>query len=491
MIIHLIGGALGRRRGVVTITLLEPEKSLKQAETQGQTRVVAFHGGMAGSIAPFALFVVGVVAIALSGAPDEKGFWPALLAALSLGLLLARDRDGYCEAALEGMAQNIVVIMIMAWLLSSTVGVLLRTTGFVDSLVWSATQLELGSVSYTGASFLICCAVSTSTGTSLGTILICGPLLYPAGIALGAHPATLAGAILGGATFGDSISPISDTTIASALTQEADIGGTVRTRLKYVIPAAIAAFGATLASAACNSGAGLATLSTPPAGDPKALPMALAPAVILFLLLRGKHLLHGLLAGLLTGTLTGLALGLLPVERVISLDPVHFTARSFLIDGIQRGVGISIFTLLLIGLVSGLEAGGALRRLVDWASRSSRGKRSAEAWIAGSAGVASALTTHSIVAILTVGDFAKATGRRFHLDRYRRANLLDLTVVVPPFLLPYCIPVILAYGVTTTDTGGPGVSPLAVGMHNFYSWAVLLALILAIATGWGSKTEES
>ncbi len=465
---------------------------MKKPDSPPQTGPLRFHGGVAGSIAPFALFVAGVVAVALSGAPNETGFWPVLVAALSLGLLLARDRGVYCEAVLEGMARKIVVIMIMAWLLSSTVGVLLRATGFVDSLVWSATQLELGPVPYVAASFLICCAVSTSTGTSLGTILICGPLLYPAGVALGAPAAPLAGAILGGATFGDSISPISDTTIASALTQEADIGGTVGSRLKYVVPAVVAALGATLVSAAwATTGDGLPAAAAPPSGDPKALPMVLAPAVILFLLLRGRHLLHGLLAGLMTGTIVGLALGLLPFERVLSLDPVNFTARSFMIDGIQKGVGISIFTLLLVGLVSGLEAGGALGNLVDWASRSSHGTRSAEAWIAASAGLASALTTHSIVAILTVGEFAKETGRRFRIHRYRRANLLDLTVVVLPFLLPYCIPVILAYGITASDTGRAAVSPLAVGMHNFYSWSVLAALVLAIATGFGSETETA
>ena len=46
------------------------------------------------------------------------------------------------------------------------------------------------------------------------------------------------GAVIGGATFGDNISPVSDTTIASASTQGADIGGVVRSRLKYAIPAA-------------------------------------------------------------------------------------------------------------------------------------------------------------------------------------------------------------------------------------------------------------
>jgi Na+/H+ antiporter NhaC len=45
------------------------------------------------------------------------------------------------------------------------------------------------------------------------------------------------GAILAGATVGDSLSPVSDTTIASAGTQRMDIGGTVRARLPYAATA--------------------------------------------------------------------------------------------------------------------------------------------------------------------------------------------------------------------------------------------------------------
>ena len=64
-----------------------------------------------------------------------------------------------------------------------------------------------------------------------------------AGIILGGSPMFLAGAIVSGAIFGDNLAPISDTTIASASTQQfrdgrpADVGGCVKTRFKYSIVA--------------------------------------------------------------------------------------------------------------------------------------------------------------------------------------------------------------------------------------------------------------
>ena len=162
---------------------------------------------MAGALAPLGVFLAGVAWLALQGAPDERGFWPVLLAALTVGLLLTRDRTRYSDTLLTGMASPVVMLMILAWLLSGALSSLLAATGFVDALVWSARALDLRGGLYAGAAFLVCALVSTSTGTSFGTLLVCGPLLYPAGAGAGAHPAVLLGAILGGATFGDSISP--------------------------------------------------------------------------------------------------------------------------------------------------------------------------------------------------------------------------------------------------------------------------------------------
>ena len=445
---------------------------------------------MLGALLPFVIFVTGVVAVALSGAPDERGFWPILILALCLGLILAKDRKNYCESVITGMSQSIVMIMITAWMLASIIGVLMSTTGFIEALTWTAGQLHMGGTGFVVMTFLICCVVAVSTGSSFGTILICGPILFPAGGLLGAHTATLAGAIIGGATLGDCIAPISDTTIASALSQKADIGGTVRSRLKYVLPAGAAALVVYMLSAGLRSQP--AQIGSPElAGDPRGLPMLLAPVVIIFLLLKGKHLLHGLLAGLMVGVIIALIFSLMPLNQIFSLDTANFSAHSFIIDGINRAVGISFFTILLMGLVSTLKSSGLLSRLVDFASHRSRTIKHAEAWISGSVGAAVLLTCHSIVAILTVGEFALQTGEKVGIHRYRRANLLSLVVCTFPFILPYFIPVILM--ANTTASGSvyniPSVSPLQAGLHNFTTWALLAMVLVALIAGYGRHSD--
>ena len=475
-----------------------------------------FHGGTSGALAPFVLFLGGVVSLALLGAPDERGFWPVLVAALTLGLLLAADRTRYAETVLRGMSQPIVLLMVMAWLAAGILGTLMGASGFVEALISVAHSLGLVGGGFAVATFLICCLVSTSTGTSLGTLLVCTPLLYPAGAVLGTDPAVLIGALLGGATFGDNISPISDTTIASATTQGAEIGPVVRSRLRYALPAAalalllygalggrspepagtstpgLVAAGPEAPEAAGTAGGG----STAPAsvdGSRAALPMLAVPLFILVLLLARRHLLEGLLFGIVAAIGLGLLLGLLQPAELLYIDRDNFVARGLILTGMERAVGVSIFTLLLMGLVAGVEETGLLERLVGGAERRAASPRSAEIWIFATISAAVLVTTHSVVAILSVGPFVKRTDERFGLSALRRANLLDVTVCTYPFLLPYCIPTILAASLTANGLGAgmPRLSALVAGLHNFHSWALLLVIVIAVLTGFGRRQDRS
>jgi Na+/H+ antiporter NhaC len=453
--------------------------------TPSPVEPLRFWGGDFGVVAPFAVFLAGVAGLGLSGAPDERGFWPVLVLALSVGLLLSRDRTRFADEAIQGMSRPLVAIMVLAWLLAGVLGRLLQETGFVEALIQISSEAGLRGSGYVAAAFLICCVVSTATGTSLGTVLVCGPLLYPAGGALGAAPPILMGAILGGATFGDNISPISDTTIASAFTQEADIAGVVRSRLGYaLIAAALALVGYLAVGTAASAAAAVPTVS----GSYRGLVMLLVPVATLSLLLKGRSLLEGLLSGIALSVVLGLAFGTLRFSDLVHIDAASYGARGLLVEGMERGIGASIFTLLLMGLVGPLEASGILDRVVEAASSRIRTPRGAEVGIVAVTTAAVLLTTHSVVAILTVGSFARRAGARFGISRYRRANLMDITVCVFPFILPYMIPTILA--ATTSASGAefgmPRLGPFAVGISNFHSFGLLAVLLLAIATGWGS-----
>lgn len=469
--------------------MITPETEGAGAEEQP---ALLFHGGALGALAPLFVFLAGVGWLAAQGAPAERGFWPVLLAALFAGMVLAKDRTRWSDVTIAGMSQRMVMVMVLAWLLAGVLGALMAESGFVDALVWCAEGLGVEGSGFVVAAFLICCVVSTSTGTSLGTVILCAPLLYPPGGALGADPVLLMGAILGGATFGDNISPVSDTTIASALSQQADMRGVVRSRLRYALPAAALAltFYAIFGSAA-TAQTGSAELSAP---SPRGLPMLLAPALVLFLLLRGRHLLVGLLSGIAAAIAVALGFGLLEPSAVLRINPQAFTAEGLVIDGLDRGIGVSIFTLLLMGLVAAIEAAGLLARVLRFAEARTTSKAAAERWAFATVSATAFLTTHGTVAILTAGELTRRLGRRFGVGKYRRANILDVTACSWPHIMPWFIPAILTAAQTSSGEafGMPRLSPFEVGFANAHSWALLLMALLAVFGGYGrTKHGES
>ncbi len=89
-----------------------------------------------------------------------------------------------------------------------------------------------------GLSFLLAAGTSFSTGSSFGTMGILIPIIVPLGVALSPdsdgfllYAAT--GSVLAGATLGDHMSPLSDTTVLSAAGAGVDVVSHTRTQLPY------------------------------------------------------------------------------------------------------------------------------------------------------------------------------------------------------------------------------------------------------------------
>ncbi len=455
---------------------------------------LGFHFGLAGAAAPILVFAAAAAWLGFSGAPDERGLWPVLLAALGVGLLVARSASAYSAAALRGMSRPIVMLMVAAWLLAGVFSVVLRESGLVHALVWAGSELGVRGGGFVLMSFLIAVLFSTATGTSLGTILICAPLLYPAAGVLEASPVVLIGAILAGATFGDNVSPVSDTTIASATSQGAPMGGVVRSRLRYALPAAaVAALVLTLLGGAETAGARVPGQGAMLEGSPAALPMLLAPLAAFVMLWRGRGLVESLFSGVAAAVVLALALGLVAPADLVYIDREAFRARGLILDGMEGAVGIVVFTILLMGIVGAAQEAGILDRLAQSSRSAAETARTAELRIFGVTSVAVLLTTHSVMAILAVGDLVQDSGRRAGIGRFRRANLLDMTVCTYPFLLPFFIPTILAASATASGEsfGIARVSVLEAGLANAYSWALLGVMLVAIWTGLGRSEPDT
>ena len=147
---------------------------------------------------------------------------------------------------MEGMIQLFqpVLILIMAWMLSSTLKDL-GAAAYLGELLGGRIPASLLPV----AVFVTGSLVAFTTGTSWGTMGLLMPLAIPLAFAV-AGEATEAGlqlvpmvigAVFSGAVFGDHCSPISDTTIVSSIACDLDPMDHVRTQLPYALLAATGA----------------------------------------------------------------------------------------------------------------------------------------------------------------------------------------------------------------------------------------------------------
>lgn len=89
-----------------------------------------------------------------------------------------------------------------------------------------------------GAIFVLAAVIAFATGTSWGTFSIMLPIAVPLAVGLDAPIALCMGAVISGGVFGDHCSPISDTTIISAMASGCEVGEHTRTQLPYALIAA-------------------------------------------------------------------------------------------------------------------------------------------------------------------------------------------------------------------------------------------------------------
>jgi len=138
----------------------------------------------------------------------------------------------WSKTALDGAWKLLPIALIL--LFAFAIGEMttkLQTGQYLASL---ATQ-NLSVVFLAAVLFLIGSVISFSTGTSWGTFSIMIPVAMPMAVAMDANIALCIGAVISGGVFGDHCSPISDTTIISAMASDCDVIEHVQTQLPYAL----------------------------------------------------------------------------------------------------------------------------------------------------------------------------------------------------------------------------------------------------------------
>ena len=170
------------------------------------------------------------------GAGMQSLLWGCILAVVTICILCVAQKlfsvDEVINEMFKGMGTMLPVAGIL--LFGFTMGNLVKdldTGNYLTSVFMGVLSPAL----LPALSFLLCMLLSFATGTSMGTMAIMSVICLPMAISMGRSSLLVAGAVFGGAIFGDHASPISDTTIMSCATTGCDIIDHVKTQMPYVL----------------------------------------------------------------------------------------------------------------------------------------------------------------------------------------------------------------------------------------------------------------
>ena len=457
-----------------------------------EERKLQFRGGIGMSLIPVAIYIFFCMVLFIG----FKAFNMEALAvggflALLIGGVFCTSYSDYWESAIKGISSITSVSVIVILLLVGMFSALIKQCGLSGGFVWIANAVGMKGGIFVAFTFLATCIVSTATGSSIGTMFIAFPIFYPAGILLGANEMMMAGSIVSGAIFGDNLAPISDTTIASASTQQfkngkpADIGGVVSSRIRYSAVAGII----TIIIFVIFGGIGgvYEGGSIDAATNPVSLVMLIPVVLMLTVSTKTRNIYSGILIGLVSGIAVGLAAGLFTPADVFSNDAANNAAVGFLISGINNILPTCALVISVFGIMGVLTDAGMLNLIAEKILNSKMARTTGGAELVCMMGIA--FTTILLggvtsASILTFGPILNKIGAAKNIHPYRRANLLDGTANSLPAIIPF-MSVFVFIGAALT-----GLSPVVVAGGTIYGFVLFFVFLAAVLTGWGRKNEE-
>jgi Na+/H+ antiporter NhaC len=219
-------------------------------------------------------------------------------------------------------------------------------------------------------------------------------------------------------------------------------------------------------------------------------------ALVIYLALRGYHILVALTWGIATAVLFTLVLGLAPPEAILYFDPATDTVGGALVDGIAGYLGLSILILLIVAGGHLMRLGGALDALIDGLKKFARESVArAEAAMWGIVFSLNAFITINTAAEIAAAPVISRLGKRFKLHPYRRANMLDAMTSAIGYIFPWGGGVLIGYSTIRNLESQydfvQAVPPTEVWPFVLHGWFLAAVMLIAALTGFGRTYEAA
>ena len=284
--------------------------------------------------------------------------------------------------------------------------------------------------------FVVGCLVSLSMGTSVGTITLLTPIAVAVSRASGFDMALCVASVMGGAMFGDNLSFISDTTIAACNGQGCKMKDKFRANFFIALPAAIVAV---VLLVVLSMGSDIKGTVENTYNLIQIIPYAL----VLIGGIIGINVFVVLLIGIISGSVIMIATGA--------------TAATDILANMGAGASGMFETAMVAILVSAICAlireNGGFDALLNGIKKIFKGKRGGQLGMAALVGVLDIATANNTVAIVMANPIAKEISNEYGIEPKRAASILDTFSCFFQAVIPYGAQMLIALS-TVKELGG-------------------------------------
>ena len=326
------------------------------------------------------------------------------------------------EYFLMGCGDKNILMMGVIYLLAGAFATVSKSIGSVEAIVNLGIKYLSAEYILVGV-FLIASFLSTSSGTSVGTIVSLSPIAFGLANSFGIDVNMVGAALLCGAMFGDNLSFISDTTIAATQTMGCEMKDKFKENIKIAFPAFLLS---AIVFIYLGSNANTISANYQEIGETSII-LIFPYLLVILLAMLGVNVFSVLIFGILSSGLVGI------FES--SLSWLDFSKKIY--DGFLGMNDVFVLALFTGGISGIVEKLGGIDLLLSKIKTFAKGQKSAYLGIASLVSLSDAAIANNTIAIILTGKVAKKISDDHKLNPKLSASILDIFSCIVQGLIPY------------------------------------------------------
>ena len=384
-------------------------------------------------------------------------FLVALLVACLQNRSLSFDRK--LELMGQGIGDKNIVTMILIFM---SAGIFVGVVGRSSAESVAYFMLSIIPARYAVAVlFVVSCFVSTAMGTSVGTITLITPIGVAVATASGVSLPLCIASVMGGAMFGDNLSFISDTTIAACQGQGCEMKDKFRENFAIALPAAILTLVLILVISLRSE---IAPMELPDYNLIQIIPyvLVLAGGII------GINVFVVLLIGIVSGSVIMLATGAIPATALLASMGA----------GAAGMFETTMVAILVSAICALIREYGGFDALLYGIQKVFRGRKGGQLGMGLLVGAMDIATANNTVAIVMANPIAAQMARNYGISKRKTASLLDTFSCIFQGVIPYGAQMLVA--ISAANELGQSVSAFQIIPNLFYPFLLLISSLVFI-----------